>query len=68
MGGCFSSEDPHSKYATGGAGADGEAAKRALAQREGEVAAALISGQLQYSTWVELQVSCRNLKSADTFS
>ncbi len=64
MGGCLSS-DVQTKYATGGVGSH---SSRSADAREAENAAALVSGSLAYSSWVELQVSCRDLKRADAFS
>mmetsp|Transcript_20448 Transcript_20448/g.44661 ORF Transcript_20448/g.44661 Transcript_20448/m.44661 type:complete len:569 (+) Transcript_20448:73-1779(+) len=61
MGGCFSS-DVQTKYAAGGVGGLSET------KREAAEAAALATGSAAFSSWVELQVSCTNLKAADTFS
>jgi hypothetical protein len=67
MGGCLSS-DVESKYAVGGGTAGGNLAKDSDHKLEAAEASSLVTGSAAYSSWVEVQVSCTNLKSADTFS
>ena len=64
MGCLFSSEDINtSKYAYGG-----DTGARSQHSREAAEAASLVHGTDAFSTWVEVQVSAKNLLSADTFS
>jgi hypothetical protein len=62
MGCIFSSQDVQTrKYATGGdVGND--------SHREALDAVALVTGSDAFSSWVEVQVACKNLRTADTFS
>jgi len=65
--GCMGSKEEvrGARYAAAGGGEKSHASAMA---REAENAAALISGSLAYSSWVEITVSAADLKSADTFS
>jgi hypothetical protein len=68
MGNCLSdAEDPNVKYKADG-GTTQAAAVATLTKQNAEDAAALVTGSNAYSSWVELGISCSNLKSADTFS
>ena len=67
MGCLFSSEDVNTrKYAYGGDAAIGTT--QSQHSREAAEAASLVHGTDAFSTWVEIQVSAKNLRSADTFS
>ena len=64
MGCLFSSEDVQTrKYAVGG-----EVGNSDSMNREAADAVALVTGSNAYSSWVEVQVSCKELRTADTFS
>ncbi|KAG1662681.1 hypothetical protein FOA52_014607 [Chlamydomonas sp. UWO 241] len=64
MGACLSS-DVESKYAVGGSN---DKQEKGGDRQEAAEASSLVTGSAAYSSWVEVQVSCTNLKSADTFS
>lgn len=61
--GCLSSKEEvnTAKYAVG-------AGSGSSMSREAADAVALVTGTNAYSSWVEIQVSCKNLRTADTFS
>ena len=64
MGCLFSSEEVQTrKYAVGEAATGGDSMNREAAD-----AVALVTGSNAYSSWVEVQVSCKELRTADTFS
>eukprot|EP00955_Chlamydomonas_euryale_P086194 364197-Chlamydomonas_euryale.AAC.38 len=69
MGNCCSS-DVETKYAVGGerVGKPGVLSASSSMAREAVQAAALVTGSNMYSSWVEIQVACSGLKTADTFS
>ena len=65
MGCLFSSEEVQTrKYAFGGEAATGGDSMN----REAADAVALVTGSNAYSSWVEVQVACKDLRTADTFS
>ena len=69
MGCIFSSEDVNTrKYAVGGGTGEGGLETQSQLSREAAQAAALVTGSDAFSSWVEVQVSAKSLRSADTFS
>ncbi|KAG1669580.1 hypothetical protein FOA52_006353 [Chlamydomonas sp. UWO 241] len=66
--GCLASKEEVATKYKGGTG-DGDGGRSAAsARQEGDNAAALVSGNLAFSSWVEVGVSAADLKAADTFS
>jgi len=61
--GCLASKEEVNtgKYAVGARGGSS-------LSREAADAVALVTGSNVYSSWVEIQASCKNLRTADTFS
>ena len=66
--GCVSSSEEVKtrKYAVGGEGDTGQTTSSL--NREAADAVALVTGSNAFSSWVEVQISCKDLRTADAFS
>lgn len=65
MGGCLGT-DVSSKYKAGEASEQGSKAGQTTERAsEQQVAVALLTGSMAYSTFVEIHVECKRLKDAD---